>query len=63
MSYSSLDAEVEFSSIIDEVLQTRDVEGAYQLVEMLSEMGDEEQASYFNKLARRWEREDNMPDV
>jgi predicted ATPase with chaperone activity len=57
------DAEVEFSSVIDETLQTRDVEKAYEVARTLADMEDYEQASYFRKLARRWEREDDMPNV
>lgn len=58
MSYSIQDAKIEFESKVDDVLQTRDVEGAYELAKLLKTMGDDEEANMFVRMANRWE-EDN----
>jgi hypothetical protein len=62
MSYSIQDAQAEFQGQLDEVLQTRDVEGATHLAHLLVDMGDEEEAARFIKIAHQWEREDNYHD-
>ena len=62
MSYTSLDAKIEFDAKLDGVLQTRDVEGAYELAQLLKMMGDDEEAEMFLKTARQWERDDNWYD-
>mgnify|MGYP003375023953 CR=1 FL=1 len=58
MSYTTLDARVEFECKVQDVLNNRDVEGAYSVAEALAELGDEEQGEIFYNLARRWENED-----
>lgn len=62
MSYTKWDAKAEFESMVDNVLETRDVEGAHKLADILAEMGDEEEADKFFHLACKWEREDNYHD-
>lgn len=58
MSYTALDAKIEFETKVDGVLQTRDVEGAYELAKLLKTMGDDEEADMFVRMANRWEEED-----
>lgn len=63
MSYTKLDAKVEFECKVQDVLNNRDVEGAYSIAEILAEQGDEEQGEIFYNLARRWDNEDWAHDM
>jgi hypothetical protein len=58
MSYTNLDARIDFECRVQDVLNNRDVEGAYGLAEALAEKGNEEDGEYFYQLARRWDNED-----
>jgi len=58
MSYSIHDARLEFISRIQEVMETRDVEGGYELARHFFEQGDDEQGEKFRKLAKTWDNED-----
>jgi hypothetical protein len=62
MSYSLRDAENEFYTRVDEVLQTRDIYGARELAEVLSEMGDDQEAETFIRMSKQWEAEDDAHD-
>ncbi len=58
MSYSPLDARLEFLAHIEDAQEHRDVEKAIIIRDYYSEVGDDEQADYWNKLAKKWENED-----
>ena len=58
MSYTTTDAHTDLMTRIDEVLESRDIEGAYLLANVFARAGDDEQADYFINLARRWNKED-----
>lgn len=52
------DAIDEMNARIDEVLATRDVEGARALSEIMAAQDDMEAAEQFRNYATQWERED-----
>lgn len=60
--YTTQDAHMEISTMIDETLEHRDVEKAYKLADIFADQGDDESAHHFRMMARTWEREDNYHD-
>jgi hypothetical protein len=54
MSYTTSDD----GSYIDQALNTRDIEAAYIIRDQYAREGDDEMASYWNELAKTWEKED-----
>lgn len=53
-----MDARIDFECRVQDVLNNRDVEGAYELAESFAEQGNEEEGEYFYQLARQWDNED-----
>jgi len=62
MSYTQSDEKIELALLIDEALETRDVEKVYHIASILKEMNDDESADHFRKMARSWEKEDRAHD-
>ena len=62
MSTSKEDAKIEREYEIDEALNTRDSEGAYQLANQLKEEGDDELAEKLQTLAKKWDGENDAYD-
>lgn len=61
--YTRSDANNELISRMDKCMETRDVEEAYKLCEILAQLGDDENAHAFRMMAVRWEKEDNYHDA
>lgn len=62
MSYSAEEAQMERDRDLNTILQTRDSEGAYRLSHLYKEEGDDELAEALQKLAKRWDKEDDAYD-
>jgi hypothetical protein len=58
MSYTQQDARIELGMLIDETLDNRDIEKAFELREIFAKAGDYEQAEAWDKQAKQWENED-----
>jgi len=62
MTYTYKDAELEFTSYIEMAVETRDVEAARIIRDQFAREDNQEQAEYWDGMARTWEREDNYHD-
>ena len=58
MSYSTLDAILERTDQIEHAVLTGDVEQLFAVADSFAEEGDDEQASYFQKMAQTIEKAD-----
>lgn len=62
MSYTTFDANFELGERMATCVETRDVEEAYEIANILKETNDDELAEKFRTYASTWEREDNYHD-
>lgn len=60
--YSTTDARIEINNLMDEALQERNADKAFQAADLLARNGEDDVADYWLKLANRWNKEDWLYD-